>query len=137
MKKLLLISLSVLLLPACADKNQYEQAVLEQMQKEADIKDYKITPEYMTKCVVDTTSQNMPGIFAFDPTRMTAYRNYAKMLTLTNSTDPKKTLEELRVEFGSAKNLAEAHTNYTESLMECYSAVISESEKAAKEKEEK
>ena len=60
MKKILLISLSALLLPACADKNQYEQAVLEQMQKEADIKDYKITPEFMTKCVVDTTSQNMP-----------------------------------------------------------------------------
>ncbi|MEI6267843.1 MAG: hypothetical protein WCP01_03105 [Methylococcaceae bacterium] len=134
MKKILLISLTALLLPACADKNQYEQAVLEQMQKEADIKDYKITPEYMTKCVVDTTSQNMPGIFAFDPTRLTAYRNYAKMLTLTQATDPKKTLEELRTDFGSAKDLAEAHTNYTESLMECYSAVISESEKAAKEK---
>lgn len=133
MKKILLISLSALLLPACADKNQYEQAVLEQMQKEADIKDYKITPEYMTKCVVDTTSQNMPGIFAFDPTRLTAYRNYAKMLTLTQATDPKKTLEELRTDFGTAKDLAEAHTNYTESLMECYSAVISESEKAAKE----
>ncbi|MFI3199636.1 MAG: hypothetical protein QX196_15080 [Methylococcaceae bacterium] len=134
MKKILLISLSALLLPACADKNQYEQAVLEQMQKEADIKDYKITPEFMTKCVVDTTSQNMPGIFAFDPTRLTAYRNYAKMLTLTQATDPKKTLEELRTDFGSAKDLAEAHTNYTESLMECYSAVISESEKAEKEK---
>ena len=133
MKKILLISLSALLLPACADKNQYEQAVLEQMQKEADIKDYKITPEYMTKCVVDTTSQNMPGIFAFDPTRLTAYRNYAKMLTLTQSTDPKKTLEELRTDFGSAKDLLEARSNYTESLMECYSAVISESEKAAKE----
>jgi len=134
MKKILLISLSALLLPACADKNQYEQAVLEQMQKEADIKDYKITPEYMTKCVVDTTSQNMPGIFAFDPTRLTAYRNYAKMLTLAQAADPKKTLEELRTDFGSAKDLAEAHTNYTESLMECYSAVISESEKAEKEK---
>ncbi len=134
MKKILLISLSALLLPACADKNQYEQAVLEQMQKEADIKDYKITPEYMTKCVVDTTSQNMPGIFAFDPARLTAYRNYAKMLTLAQAADPKKTLEELRTDFGSAKDLAEAHTNYTESLMECYSAVISESEKAEKEK---
>ena len=134
MKKILLISLSALLLPACADKNQYEQAVLEQMQKEADIKDYKITPEYMTKCVVDTTSQNMPGIFALDPTRLTAYRNYAKMLTLTQSTDPKKTLEELRTDFGSAKALLEARSNYTESLMECYSAVISESEKAEKEK---
>jgi hypothetical protein len=134
MKKLLLISLSALLLPACADKNQYEQAVLEQMQKEQDIKDYKITPEYMTKCVVDTTSQNMPGIFALDPKRLMAYRNYTKMLTLSKSADPKKTLDELRTDFGSAKDLAEAHTNYTESLMECYSAVISESEEAAKEK---
>lgn len=136
MKKLLLISLSALLLPACTDKNNYEQAVLEQMQKEQDIKDYKITPEYMTKCVVDTTSQNMPGIFAFDPKRLMAYRNYTKMLTLTNSTDPKKTLEELRTDFGSAKDLADAHTNYTESLMECYSAVISESEGQAKEEKE-
>jgi len=134
MKKLLLISLCALLLPACADKKQYEQAVLEQMQKEADIKDYKITPEYMTKCVVDTSAQNMPGIFAFDPKRLMAYRNYTKMLNLTKSADPKKTLEELRTDFGSAKDLAEAHTNYTESLMECYSAVISESEEAAKEK---
>ena len=134
MKKLLLISLCVLLLPACADKKQYEQAVLEQMQKEADIKDYKITPEYMTKCVVDTSAQNMPGIFAFDPKRLMAYRNYTKMLNLTKSADPKKTLEELRTDFGSAKDLAEAHANYTESLMECYSAVISESEEAAKEK---
>ena len=133
MKKLLLISLSALLLPACADKNQYEQAVLEQMQKEQDIKDYKITPEYMTKCVVDSTSQNMPGLFAFDPKRLMAYRNYTKMLTLSNSTDPKKTLEELRTDFGSAKDLADAHTNYTESVMNCLSAVIMKSEDAAKE----
>ncbi|MDD1623149.1 MAG: hypothetical protein LUO94_00070 [Methylococcaceae bacterium] len=137
MKKLLLISLSALLLPACADKNQYEQAVLEQMQKEQDIKDYKITPEYMTKCVVETTSQKMPGLFPFDPKRLTAYRNYTKMLMLSKSSDPKKTLEELRTDFGSAKDLAEAHTNYTESLMECYSAVISESEEASKEEASK
>ena len=136
MKKLLLISLSALLLPACADKNQYEQAVLEQMQKEQDIKDYKITPEYMTKCVVEKTAQNMPGVFPLDPKRLTAYRNYTKMLMLTNSADPKKTLEELRTDFGSAKDLAEAHTNYTESLMECYSAVISESEAEAKEQKD-
>jgi hypothetical protein len=133
MKKLLLISLSALLLPACADKDQYEQVVLEQMQKEQDIKDYKIAPEYMTKCVVEKTVQNMPGIFPLDPKRLMAYRNYTKMLTLEKSADPKKTLEELRTDFGSAKDLADAHTNYTESLVECYSVVISESEEAAKE----
>ncbi len=133
MKKLLLISLNALLLTACADKNQYEQAVLEEMQKEQDIKDYKITPEYMTKCVVEKTAQNMPGIFPLDPTRMTAYRNYTKMLTLPKSADPKKALEELRNDFGSAQALSDAHNNYTESLMECYSSVISESEESEKE----
>ncbi|MFZ2313072.1 MAG: hypothetical protein WAV82_10680 [Methylobacter sp.] len=133
MKKLLLISLSALLLPACADKNQYEQAVLEQMQKEQDVKDYKIPPEDMAKCVIDLTTKNMPGYFPLDPNRLTAYRNYTKMLTLTESQDPKKTLEELRTGFGSAKDLADAHTNYTESVMNCLSAVIMKSEEGAKE----
>ena len=39
----------------------------------------------------------------------------------------------MRTEFGSARELAEAHSNYTESLVECYSVVISKSEEAAKE----
>ncbi|MBL6987113.1 MAG: hypothetical protein ISR72_08775 [Methylobacter sp.] len=133
MKKLLLISLSALLLPACADKTQYEQTVLEQMQLEKDVKDYNLSPERMAKCVVDTTSNHMPGIFALDPTRLTAYRNYTKMLTLSSSKDPKKTLEELRTDFGSPKGLAEAHANYTESMMDCFSAVINESEGTEKE----
>jgi len=133
MKKLLLISLSALLLPACADKNQYEQTVLEQMQLEKDVKDYNLSPERMAKCVVETSSSHMPGIFALDPKRLTAYRNYTKMLTLSSSKDPKKTLEELRADFGSPKALAEAHTNYTESMMDCFSAVISESEEAQQE----
>jgi hypothetical protein len=134
MKKILLLSLSTLLLTACADRNEYEKAVTEQMEKESEVKDYKIVPEYIAKCVVEKSSKKMHGVFPLDPTRLLAYRNYTKMLTLANSADPKKTLEELRTDFGSAKDLSEAHTNYTESLMECYSIVIAESESAAKEK---
>jgi hypothetical protein len=74
----------------------------------------------------------MPGFFSIDPARMTAYRNYAKMLTLSSSTDPKKTLEELRKDFGSPKALAEANSIYTESVMDCYSAVMGEAETDAK-----
>lgn len=133
MKKLLLISLMVLILPACSDKKQFEQAVLDQMQLEKDIKDYHLSPERMAKCVVDTVSHNMPGIFIFDPDRMMAYRNYTKMLTLTSSQYPKKTLEELRIAFGSPKELADAHSNYTESMLDCLSALIGETEGAAKE----
>lgn len=133
MKKIALFGVSAILLAGCADKTQYEQAVLEQMKAEKDIKDYNIDPQHMTECVVDLTSKNMPGVFPLDPNRLTAYRNYTKMLTLTQSDDPKKTLDELRTSFGSPKALADAHTNYTESMMNCLSAIIMESEEAEKE----
>lgn len=134
MKKYLLIPLCVLLLPACADKAQYEQAVLEQMQKEQDVKDYKIDPQDMTDCVVEGTSQKMPGVFALDPTRLTAYRNYAKMLNVTKSKDPKTELSQLRNDFGSPQALTEAHNNYTGAIVECYSIVISKKEEPEQNK---
>jgi hypothetical protein len=134
MKKTLLILACALLLTACADKQQYEQVVLEQMQKEQDIKDYKIAPEDMTECVVAQTAERMPGVFPLDPARLTAYRNYARMLSTAVPKDPKTEMEQLRADFGSPQALAEAHANYTESLVECYSVVISKSEDAAKAK---
>lgn len=133
MKKITLLCLSAILLTGCADKEQYKQAVLEQMQVEKDIKDYKIDPQHMTDCVVDLSSKKMPGLFPFDPARLTAYRNYSKMIKLNKSEDPKKTLEELRTSFGSPQGLADAHANYTESIMNCISAIIMESEEAEKE----
>lgn len=134
MKKIALFGLSALMLTGCADKNQYEQAVLEQMQADKDIKDYKIEPQHMTDCVVDLSSKKMPGLFPLDPSRLTAYRNYTKMLTLTDSEDPQKTLEDLRTSFGSPQALADAHRNYTESVMNCLSAIVMEGEEASKEK---
>lgn len=132
MKKKLLIILLPLFLVACADKEHYEQVVLEEMEKEQDVKDYKIDPKYMAKCVVDTTYLKMPGFFVFDPNRLTAYRNYAKMLTMAKAEDPKKTLEELRKEFGSPEELSKAHTNYTESIMDCYTAILHEGDSEEK-----
>ncbi|MFZ2450352.1 MAG: hypothetical protein CTY16_06650 [Methylobacter sp.] len=138
MKKRLLIALTPFLLTACADKDQYQAAVLahiekdQKLQEEQHLKDYKIEAARLAKCVVDTSGNKMPGIFPFDPTRLTAYRHYTKMLTLSASPDPKKTLEELRTDFGSGKALAEANSNFTESMLECYSAMVSETEPDAK-----
>ncbi|MEY4209706.1 MAG: hypothetical protein RLZ92_84, partial [Pseudomonadota bacterium] len=56
------------------------------------------------------------------------YRNYVKMLQLNKSADPKKTLDELRVDFGSPKGLADAHANYAESVMECMSGLVTSEE---------
>lgn len=136
MKKIL-VGLAVLALAGCAEKQEFEQAVLEQMKTEKDIKDYNIEPEKMTDCVVSTTSTNMPGIFALDPERRTAYKNYTKMLKLSSSPDTKKTLDELRVDFGSPKELAEAHANYTESMMECISGLVTNTEQGLADAEPK
>lgn len=133
MKKLLLISLSALFLTACSEKNQFKEAVLEQMQQEQDVKDYKIDPERMANCVVDTTEKDMPGFFVFDPYRLAAYRNYTKMLTVSKAPDPKKALEELNVEFGSGKKMAEAHSFYTESILQCLDASMPQREETEKD----
>ena len=152
MKKLLLLS-AILLLTACADKNQYKEAVLAQMhkeqqlQKEQGLKEYQIPVEELTSCVVDSSSSKMPGVFAFDPARLMAYRNYTKMLafrnyakelTVTKVADPKQALETARkqliADFGDGLALNNAMSNYAESLEGCYSAIISKSEEDEKDK---
>lgn len=127
MIKISVILLSVIL-AGCSEKEDYKAAVLEQMKTDKDIKDYGISPETMTNCVIDTTSNNMPGLFILDPTRRLAYKNYTKMLSLNKSPDPKKTLSELRSDFGDPKKLADAHSNYTESVVECMSSQVSSTE---------
>lgn len=128
MKKII-FAIVLLGLFGCAEKNEYKQVVLEQMKKDQDIKDYKIDPEVMTNCVVDVTAKKMPGLLPIDPERRLAYRNYMKMIQLNKSEDPKSLLEELRTEFGSPKELAEAHSNYAESVMECLSGLVTNEEK--------
>lgn len=134
MKKIL-VFIGLVALVGCAEKQEYEQAVLEQMKAEKDIKDYKIEPEIIAECVVDTSSGNMPGLFSIDPDRLTAYKNYTKMLKLSTSSDAKKTLGELRADFGSAKDLAQAHTNYSESVLQCMENLVSRTENNLKDAE--
>lgn len=127
MIKISVIVLSVML-AGCSEKEDYKAAVLEQMKTDKDIKDYGISPETMTNCVIDSTSNNMPGLFILDPARRLAYKNYTKMLSLNKSPDPKKTLSELRSDFGDPKKLADAHSNYTESVVECMSSQVTSTE---------
>lgn len=133
-KSLFLALLTTTFLSACSDKNAFEQAVLAKMQDDTDIKDYKIDPERLTKCVVEGVSQNMPGIFIGDPARLQAYKSYTKMLTIKSSPDPQKTLAELRTEFGSAKGLADANRNFSEATLVCEMALTNETESKSEEK---
>ena len=126
-----------MLLTACGEKQEYEQAVLAQFKLDKDVIDYKIDPNVMTKCVVSNSEGKMPGTMSLDPYRRKAYTNYTKMLQLNSSSDPKKMLEELRVDFGSAKKLSDAHSNYTESVVDCLSDLVSSSEQSSIKENEK
>jgi hypothetical protein len=127
MKKLFLLSFAALLLSGCADKANYEAAVLTELERDAktaDAKEYKLPLDKLAACIVATSAQGMPGLFELDPARLTAYRHYTKMLTLPQSADPKKTMEELRQDFGSPQQLTAARSNYIESHMECMATFI-------------
>ena len=134
MKKILLICVSTLLLTACADKQEYEEAVLAQMKTDKDLADYNIDPEKMRDCVVDLSIKGMPGAFPLDPVRLTSYQNYTKMLSMRTIEDKQGMLEELRKVFGSPKELAAAHSNFTESMMNCMASILMKSEDEEKAK---
>jgi len=136
MKKLLIICTTALFLTACADKQDYEAAVLSELQSDKDLKDYNIDPEIMTDCLVDLSSKEMPGLFSFDIVRLESYRKYTKMLSMRTVEDKKKTFEELKTTFGSLKELAEAKKNYTVSRMDCIAAIIKKTEPKIEPKEE-
>lgn len=128
MNKLVLIIAVTLVVSGCAEKEEYQNAILEQMKVDKDIKDYGIEPDTMTNCVVGKTSSNMPGLPFLDPERREAYKNYTKMLDLNKSKEPQKTLAELRQSFGEPKKLADAHANYLESVVECMSELVTNTE---------
>ena len=96
-----------------------------------DLKDYKIEPERMTQCVVDLTSSNMPGLFFGDPRRAPYYVGYSKLISLTQSDDPKKAIEEVKEIFGSGKEVMQAKMNYSKSVVECMTALVSETDQSS------
>ncbi|MDC9729105.1 MAG: hypothetical protein PSN04_07235 [Methyloprofundus sp.] len=123
MKKLALISLSVLTLAACSEKDEYHQTVLDLVSNDEDVRSYHIDPATIATCIVDLTSKEMPGTLPFEPRRKEAYKGYTKMISLKTSEKPAEVLNELRESFGSAKGLADAHMIYSESYLECMSNI--------------
>lgn len=129
MKQLVLIIISAFLLSGCLEEKQsFEQAVLKQLQADKDMKDYALDSNEMMHCVVDTTSNNMPGFSSFDPQRQPIYSGYAKLINLKSADKPEATLQELKEIFGSSKAIAAAQRNYSESVFECFQSLVSKTD---------
>jgi hypothetical protein len=128
MKKPLLILVFALFFSACAEKDQYEQAVFQQVSNDPDIKDYNIDPEAMTTCIVNLSSKKMPGILPIEPKRKKYYLGLAKMISARESSNPKQTLEEGRAHFDSPKIAMQAMMNHSESSGNCMAALTVQTE---------
>lgn len=128
MKKTLPLILITLLISACAEKEQFEQAVLKQMQAEKDLKDYNLDPEDMTSCIMDLTAKKMPGMFPYDPRRKAYYTGLSKLISVMVSDNPQKTLQEGQEAFASKKEAMQAMMNYTASEMDCIASLLAKQE---------
>jgi len=124
MKKILLLPLLLIVLSGCSEKQEFEQAVMKDMQKDQDIKDYEIDPENMTDCVVKRTSDKMPGIIFFDPKRREAYQLYTEMLGLEEAKNPQQELKKLQKNFGGGRGLSIAKGQYSQSVYECIAEML-------------
>jgi len=126
MKKILLLTFSTLLLTACAEKNEFKQAVFEQMLHDSDVKDYQLDPETMTRCVVDKTGSVMPGLLPFEDKNKQYYTGMTLLLTLSSSKNPQQTFKKAKSYFESPAAVMHAKMNYSQNVMECMSTLISE-----------
>jgi hypothetical protein len=138
MKKLVLISLSILTLASCSERDEYRQTILDLVNNDDDVRSYHIDPEKIADCILDMSSKKMPGILPFEPRRTKAYIGYTKMIALKTSHKPAEVLNDLRKIFGSAKGLAAAHMNYSESYLECLATLTNRAlDEKDKEEQEK
>jgi hypothetical protein len=142
MKKIMML-FAVLFLVGCSEsKDKYEEDVFRLFENEQDLVDYSIDPRSFSECVVDVSGKNMPGLFNFDPRRTEHYKLYSQLVEFKiltenysdkfdktfhtmNEVAPKDMLDKLKRDFGSPRELSDAHINFSESVLTCVQSFVS------------
>ncbi|TAN49662.1 MAG: hypothetical protein EPN21_11105 [Methylococcaceae bacterium] len=132
MKKLLIAMLVASALSACGrqEKLTLEQALLEKLQADSDLKDYKIDPKDMTGCVIEEISKSLP-VMPMDNQRGLYFEAYAKFVT---ATDPTKAIQDAVPLFGSVKDARVAALSITDHIMYCMERLVDQRQPAEEER---
>lgn len=125
MKKLLLVMLTATALAACGrqEKLTLEQALLEKMQADTDLKDYKIDPKDMTGCVLEEIAQSLP-VMPVDTHRGAYFEAYATFIT---ASDPLKAIDDAVPLFGTVQAARKAAMSVTDHVINCMGRLIDQS----------
>lgn len=128
MSKILPLIALALLLSACEAKQQQlglREAVLAKLQKDPDLKDYKLDPAPIADCVVQTISDGAPSIPG-DPRRDTYFQAYTKIFNADSPAEGDAVVKEYTEFFGSEKAAREAALRVTDEIMSCMGQAIDE-----------
>jgi hypothetical protein len=128
MSRILPLIALALLLGACDAKKQQvglREAVLAKLQKDPDLKDYKLDPGPIADCVVQAVSDEAPSIPG-DPRRDTYFQAYTKIFNVDSPADADAIVQEYKEFFGSEKAAREAALRITDHIMSCMGQAIDE-----------
>lgn len=125
MKKIIFALISALLLTACGSKEQtsLQDALTAKLQDDQDLKDYKLDPREVAKCVENSITEGLPGI-AGDPRRPQYYEAYAKFVSINSPGDAETAVQQYQDLFGGIKQAHEAANTITDHIMSCMGAAI-------------
>ena len=127
MKKILFLLAAAILLSGCEGKEKDELVgqLRLKFEKDSDLKDYKISPEDMSKCVAGKILKEIPG-FPGSPNRKRFIAAYTKLVRVDPTEDFRPALEETKEVFGSEVKAHEAAGTITMSSFSCIGDMINQ-----------
>lgn len=126
MKKLLLVFTTLLTLAACGqqEKLTLEEALLASLKNDQDLKDYKLDPQEVADCAMESISDSLP-IMPTDPRRAQYFEAYAQFLSSPSSPEEAHRMVEGQKElFGSVQAARQAALSVTDHIMTCMGLLI-------------
>ena len=113
------------LLTACGgeQKQTLEQALVAKLQNDSDLKDYKLAPQDVAKCVLEEISNSLP-VFPGDPRRGEYFDAYAKFLSADSSAAAQQALDNAAKLFGSVKEARKAAVGVTDFIISCMGELV-------------
>jgi hypothetical protein len=126
MKKPLLVFTALLTLAACGqqEKLSLEEALLASLKNDQDLKDYKLDPQEVADCTMESISDALP-VMPTDPRRAQYFEAYAQFLSSPSSPDDAHRMIEGQKElFGSVQAARQAALSVTDYIMTCMGLLI-------------
>jgi hypothetical protein len=120
MKRMTVVLLLAASLGACDSKERLglKEALVEKLQDDSDLKDYKLEPAKIADCVVSEISKGLPG-FPGDPRRDVYFDAYARFVAVQSPSEADAAVNKYQSAFGSVPAARQAAMSVTEHIMSC------------------